>query len=132
MLTVGIATIVITLVTIGVMCAWGGYAFAQAQQQRDGGGKSAQELKTELEDYKADVSEHFQTTATLFHEMTDQYRSVYEHMAAGAQQLGNTEQGLAQIESLRAGLLPVIEASVDEENAAQGGSPDSEKVDTEN
>lgn len=84
-LTLGIATIVITLVTIGVTCVWGGYAFAQARQQRDDGGKSAQELKAELEDYKAGVSEHFHTTATLFHEMIDQYRFVYEHIATGAQ-----------------------------------------------
>ena len=64
------------------------------------------ELKTELSDYKENVAEHFQTMASLLHDMTEQYRSVYEHIASGAQALCDPERATSQIESLRAGLLP--------------------------
>src|SRR5690606_41654974 len=32
-------------------------------------------------------SSHFSTTAELFHNLTDSYRSVYQHLASGAQDL---------------------------------------------
>ena len=83
---------------------------------------AAAELKTEISEYKESVSDHFQTTAGLLHDMTEQYRSVYEHMAAGAQQLCDTEQATSQIESLRAGLLPVIEKPPVEDDEAQDHS----------
>jgi hypothetical protein len=73
---------------------------------RAGGGKTAAELKTELSDYKENVAEHFQTMASLLHDMAEQYRSVYEYMASGAQALCDPERATSQIESLRAGLLP--------------------------
>lgn len=112
MLTLGIETIVVLLLIMGAVCAIGGYAFAQERQRRAGGGKTAQELKTELGDYKENVTEHFQTTANLLHDMTEQYRAVYEHMANGAQKLCDTDSATAQIEGFRAGLLPGVESSL--------------------
>lgn len=38
-------------------------------------------------DYEAEVSEHFAQTAELLHKLTDDYRSVYTHLAKGADQL---------------------------------------------
>ncbi|MFT4583797.1 MAG: uncharacterized membrane-anchored protein YhcB (DUF1043 family) [Gammaproteobacteria bacterium] len=108
MLTLDIVTAVALVVILGVICAIGGYAIAQTRQRREGDGKSTAELKSELSDYKENVAAHFQTTASLLHDMTEQYRSVYEHMAIGAQQLCDAEQATAQIESLKAGLLPVL------------------------
>ena len=121
-MTLGIDTVVILLVVMGIACGFGGYAIAIAGQRRAGNGKTAAELKTEISDYKENVAEHFQTTAGLLHDMTEQYRSVYEHMAAGAQQLCDAEQATSQIESLRAGLLPVIEKPLEDEEASNGGT----------
>lgn len=52
------------------------------------------ELETQLDqakqsraDYEAEVSEHFSQTADLLHKLTDDYRAVYTHLAAGAEQL---------------------------------------------
>ena len=106
MLTLGIETIVILLLIMGVVSAFGGYVVAQERQRRAGGGKSAAELRDELSEYKDSVNAHFQTTAGLLHDMTEQYRAVYEHMASGAQSLCDPETARTQIESLRAGLLP--------------------------
>lgn len=106
MLTLGVETIVILLLIMGVVSAFGGYVVAQERQRRAGGGKSAAELRNELNEYKDDVNAHFQTTAGLLHDMTEQYRAVYEHMASGAQNLCDPDTARQQIESLRAGLLP--------------------------
>lgn len=43
------------------------------------------------EQYKGDVSEHFDVTAELVQQMTQSYRDVYQHLAMGAQDLCTTE-----------------------------------------
>ncbi len=52
------------------------------------------DLETRLEralesraDYEAEVAEHFATTAQLLNRMTEDYRSVYSHLAGGAEKL---------------------------------------------
>jgi uncharacterized membrane-anchored protein YhcB (DUF1043 family) len=127
MLNLGLETIVVLIVLVGALCGVAGYTIARLGQRRAGGGKTAAELKTELGEYKENVTEHFQTTANLLHDMTEQYRSVYEHMAAGAQQLCDPELGTAQIERFRSGLLPVLGTPVanedDDSTSAQTEQP---------
>lgn len=72
-----------------------------------------------LEAYKLDVNRHFQKTAGLLHQMTSQYKSVYEHMAEGAQHLCDEEAGDEILQSLQSGLLDEkhlmkVDASSDE------------------
>ena len=38
-------------------------------------------------EYRAQVNQHFKKTAELFEQMTDGYRAIYQHLAAGAQTL---------------------------------------------
>ena len=45
------------------------------------------ELKNEQDGYRANVSEHFNTTAELVQQMSDNYREVYRHLALGARDL---------------------------------------------
>ena len=47
----------------------------------------------ELADYKSKVSEHFRRSATHFHAIGEQYRELYEHMAAGSKSLCGPEVG---------------------------------------
>lgn len=121
MLTLGVETIVILMLIVGAVSAFGGYVVAQERQRRAGGGKSAAELRTELSEYKENVNTHFQTTAGLLHDMTEQYRAVYEHMASGAQSLCDPDTARTQIESLRAGLLP---AGVPDATPVPGAEPE--------
>ena len=115
----GFETFVVLLVLVGLVCGVAGYTIARLGQRRAGGGKSAQELKSELGEYKENVMEHFQTTANLLHVMTEQYRSVYEHMASGAQNLCDPELAKSHIERLQAGLLPVLDtATIDEDDSS--------------
>ena len=55
-------------------------------------------LKTrgESEAYKKQVADHFTETSEQLHELTLQYRSVYEHLAKGASEL--CPEGFAKLE----------------------------------
>ena len=45
------------------------------------------ELTGDFRDYRDQVTNHFMRTSELVQEMTQSYRSVYEHLASGAQHL---------------------------------------------
>ncbi|MFT4570633.1 MAG: uncharacterized membrane-anchored protein YhcB (DUF1043 family) [Hyphomicrobiaceae bacterium] len=47
-------------------------------------------LKTEHEQYKGEVTGHFQKSAELFAGMTQSYKAVYDHLAGGARTLCET------------------------------------------
>ena len=50
------------------------------------------ELTDDFRDYRDQVTHHFMRTSELVQEMTHSYRSVYEHLASGAQHLcGDSE-----------------------------------------
>jgi uncharacterized membrane-anchored protein YhcB (DUF1043 family) len=49
--------------------------------------KSKQE---ELDAFRAKVSNHFETTANLFNQVSDSYQSLYDHMATSSNQLCST------------------------------------------
>ena len=52
-------------------------------------------LKDNFRDYRDQVTHHFMRTSQLVQEMTQSYRSVYEHLASGAQRLcGELDQDL--------------------------------------
>ncbi len=56
------------------------------------------ELNQMLVDYRGQVTRHFMHTSALVQEMTQSYRAVYEHLAAGAQHLCSDELELSQVE----------------------------------
>ena len=45
------------------------------------------ELRERFSDYRDQVTQHFMRTSELVQEMTQSYRTVYEHLATGAQEL---------------------------------------------
>ncbi len=68
-----------------------GYTLARGKSDNMG---KVRELESQLADsekkldeYKTEVSQHFGKTAQLFNNLTDDYRAVYEHLAAGSQAL---------------------------------------------
>ncbi len=50
-------------------------------------GDRVAELETELDAYRAKVTEHFAQSATHFQAIGQQYKELYEHMAAGSEAL---------------------------------------------
>lgn len=84
----------------GIVCLAIGVAagFLIARQGQQGGPVKVSELETQIEDlqrsqseYREQVSEHFNTSAELVQQMTESYRDVYQHLAAGAQALCTEE-----------------------------------------
>lgn len=44
-------------------------------------------VQTELDGYRGRVTEHFTGTSELLRDLTEQYRTVYDHLAGGANEL---------------------------------------------
>jgi uncharacterized membrane-anchored protein YhcB (DUF1043 family) len=69
-----------------------------ATQRKDDNDDVINELRREVEaaktahrSYEQSVTSHFANTAQLLHRMQDDYRSIYTHIATGAQELCDAE-----------------------------------------
>ncbi len=60
--------------------------------------QALEKSRKELDDYRQQVKGHFQKTAGLFEEMTDRYREVYRHLAAGAMELCDEQPPALRLE----------------------------------
>jgi uncharacterized membrane-anchored protein YhcB (DUF1043 family) len=58
-----------------------------AQASLESAKEEIRRVETELQDYRADVVEHFTGTSGLLRDLTVQYRSVYDHLTKGATSL---------------------------------------------
>lgn len=67
----------------GVGRLWPGSAarLTELERERDA-------AREDLKNYRQEVGAHFEATAGLFDKVTADYRSLYEHLATGARQLG--------------------------------------------
>lgn len=86
--------VAIALLALGAGLAVGWTMGTRKRSNRD----VVQELESRLEralesraDYEAEVAEHFGQTAQLLNKLTDDYRAVYNHLAAGADKLCDGE-----------------------------------------
>ena len=60
--------------------------------RNQGGAKELGELRKEHKAYKDDVSLHFEQTGQMVQQFTEQYKALYDHLAAGAVELADGEQ----------------------------------------
>lgn len=67
--------------------------------------------RAEMDRYKQEVTTHFEQTASLVNELTEQYRKVHQHLATGAQNLCPDQ---AAGRSLQSSLQPKLEKSASE------------------
>jgi uncharacterized membrane-anchored protein YhcB (DUF1043 family) len=71
-------------VLVGILVA---QAIGRRRDRHSGLRTELARVKAEHQAYRNEVYAHFAKTAELFQEMTDTYRSVYEHLATGAGEL---------------------------------------------
>ncbi len=100
-----------------------GYVLGRAKgdnlkEVRDLEAKVAESEKA-LEEYKAQVAQHFGKTAELFNQLTTDYRAVYEHLAASSEALCGDQVAKISAEMPDKKLLekeekPVVEARAEE------------------
>jgi uncharacterized membrane-anchored protein YhcB (DUF1043 family) len=69
------------------------------------GGRSVGAVRRELDDYKQEVGRHFDKTSELFASMTEQYRSLYEHLSDDAQLLTGKDSVAMALEATK-GIVP--------------------------
>ncbi len=92
------ALVAIFCLILGVVC---GLLFGRATnapyQEAQSLKDSLEQVQSEYDAYKSEVTQHFTKTAELVNSMTDNYRNVHTHLASGAQTLCT---GALQLESM--------------------------------
>jgi len=101
-----LAMVAIALLALGAGLAVGWTMGTRKRSNRD----VVIELETRLEralesraDYEAEVAEHFGQAAQLLNKLTDDYRAVYNHLAAGADKLCDGEVTIPPASLVRQG-----------------------------
>jgi uncharacterized membrane-anchored protein YhcB (DUF1043 family) len=94
---------------VGIGRAWPVRTAKMAELERE-----KDQARNELGQYREEVSAHFERTAELFDKVTADYRSLYEHLALSARQLGaiegeSTPQPLEKPEQRRLGAVATPE-----------------------
>ncbi len=92
------ALVAIFCLILGVVC---GLLFGRATnapyQEAQALKESLEQVQSEFDNYKSEVTQHFTKTAELVNSMTENYRNVHTHLAGGAQALCS---GALQLESM--------------------------------
>ena len=87
------------ILTIGLVIGlFLGWLITTLVQRRQNQGQNVTQLRKEMEDYRAEVNQHFAQTADLFKESSEKYRDLYEHLSGGAQKLCNDLPDRTQVE----------------------------------
>jgi uncharacterized membrane-anchored protein YhcB (DUF1043 family) len=90
------------------------------ESELDAEQKAHLRTRSETETYRKQVTDHFAETSERLHDLTLQYRSVYEHLANGARDL--CPEGFAKLEG---GLgLDALPEEVEKAPAASKGEPE--------
>jgi hypothetical protein len=84
--------------------------------------KDLHQAKEQLQTYRSEVTTHFEKTATLFNQLTKDYREVYEHLATSSNKLCGTDT--AKLKSLTAdkNVLEGERQATDQDQSASGAA----------
>jgi len=102
MLSISVFELLLMVAALPLLGGVIGYVIAA-----DRGGRSAADderieaLEQEVTEYKQGVTTHFQETADLLQQMTEQYRSLYAHMAQGAVSLCDAPEDHPRLEEFK-------------------------------
>jgi uncharacterized membrane-anchored protein YhcB (DUF1043 family) len=82
---------IIALVTGALIGALAYRLLSPSVKQADKIKSELDQTRQELGSYKVNVSQHFDKTSELVHDLTQNYVKVYQHLAEGAQTLGDNK-----------------------------------------
>ena len=88
------------IVALLVGLAVGGVGMYLTMRRRYGDREAVAELRSEFEQYKARVTEHFVETADLVNTLTRTYKNVYDHLETGAYRLVGEETLRQQLDTV--------------------------------
>ena len=86
----------IALLSIGLFVVGGGIGFYLARLGQAANSAKLDEVESEYDDYRRQVTEHFGKTAEQIHTIGQQYRDLYEHLASGSEALCKLESPTAE------------------------------------
>ncbi len=111
---------------LGRATSAGGKRLTELQSTLDDALAQREEARRDADDYRARVASHFEQTSHQLHDLTLQYRAVYDHLAQGASEL--CPEGFEKLEGgLGLDALPEesgeAAAAAEDEQAAAAGEP---------
>jgi len=101
MLSISIAELATMMVILALLGGIIGYVVGTDRAKRAGNPDDLDAMRRELDDYRQGVSAHFQETAELMQQMTGNYRTLYTHMARGADALCDMPDGDPRLAALQ-------------------------------
>jgi hypothetical protein len=78
-------TAILIAIGLAAFVVGGGLGFMLAARRGRHADERAERVQAELAAYRGNVTEHFRETAVKFRELTEQYRSLHQHLAEGAE-----------------------------------------------
>lgn len=75
--------------------------------RRTGDGRTARDLREELDDYRDQVANHYAETAKRVDDLTQAYKSVYDHLEQGAVRLVGEEELRRRLEDTASGPVTI-------------------------
>ncbi len=82
----------IALLSLGLLAAGAAIGFYLARLGQSADQAKLDEVETEFDTYREQVTEHFAETASRFTAIGQQYRELYDHLAAGSESLCLTDK----------------------------------------
>ena len=116
-------TIQWTIILVAGILAGAGLGFWLGKIGRRDDVERIAEVETELKAYKDRVTEHFGQSAAHFQAIGQQYRELYEHMAAGSQSLCDISETDGRLRFPRPNELVIENSAVAEEGADRESAP---------
>jgi uncharacterized membrane-anchored protein YhcB (DUF1043 family) len=114
MLESAMGTLAWAITTVIGLLIGAGIGFWIGKLHNAGNAEKIKLAEHELADYRAQVSEHFRQSATHFHAIGEQYRELYEHMAAGSKSLCSPDVG-SELEFPKPAAAAALTADVEPE-----------------
>jgi uncharacterized membrane-anchored protein YhcB (DUF1043 family) len=85
--------------------------------------RELEQARQELDSYKTRVSGHFEKTSELVKELTQDYVKVYQHLAEGAQALGDSKTFINQLEQQKGKVLITVDDRTEPRDTMGSGLP---------
>lgn len=90
--------------------------------------EALEKKEDELNDLQGNVKEHFDETARLFSNLTEEYKGLYQHLAKGATELSGEE---FQLKISPSNLAGVLDADLDNEQIHEGEFENPDKIEAQ-
>jgi uncharacterized membrane-anchored protein YhcB (DUF1043 family) len=103
---------------IAALLVGGGLGFLLGSRRGRQADARVAKAEAELEAYRGNVTDHFRQTAVRFRELGEQYRSLHEHLAQGAESLCDVSRGDGKLRFEPLTALEAPETGRDEDRAA--------------